>query len=67
MVVDCGRAAYVAAKNVAEKIGNMTRAEILALDDMLEWRDEILKYWSYLTIEDIDKIIAIMRKSAEEE
>ena len=66
MATDCGRAAYAAAGNIAKRIGNMTRAELLALDDMLDYPD-LLKYWNYLTIEDIDKIIAILKKSAEQE
>lgn len=66
MVVDCGRAAYTAAGNIAQKVSNMTRAELLALDDMLDY-PELLKYWSYLTGEDIDAIIAILKKSAEQE
>ena len=66
MAVDCGRAAYVAAGNIAQKVSNMTRAELLTLDEMLDY-PELLKYWNYLTIEDIDKIIAILKKSAEQE
>ena len=66
MAVDSGKAAYYAAGRIAQKINNMTRAELLTLDEILGV-PELLKYWNYLTIEDMDEIIAILKKSAEQE
>lgn len=64
MAVDARRAAYRAAGNVARKIGNMSRAEILILGDILDFK-ELFQYWNELSVEDLDKIVEILKKSAE--
>ena len=66
MACDAGRAAYTATRDIATRIGNMTQAELLALDEILDY-PELLKYWNYLTGEDIDAIIAFMKENAEQD